>query len=146
MNAEETIYRRRFKFKNNKGKRINLDEEMKNHLYRAAILEMGKVEHQLKILKEENIYLETIFAEEKHVGKYAKHDTKVGIFAAKLNEIASQYTFKYLNKLIHSLLTISKTAAESARSDREEAVLDSVNLVSFKIGDMMRCKCSCSEQ
>lgn len=52
MNAEETIYRRRFKFKNNKGKRINLDEEMKNHLYRAAIIEMKKIEEQLKELKD----------------------------------------------------------------------------------------------
>ena len=48
MNAEETIYRRRFKFKNNKGKRINLDEEMKNHLYRAAIIEMKKIEEQFQ--------------------------------------------------------------------------------------------------
>jgi hypothetical protein len=80
------------------------------------------------------------------VGKYSKNDTNVGVFAAKLNEIASQYIFKYINKLIHVLLKIPKVAAQSAGSDREKAVLESVDLVTFKIGDMMRCKCACSEQ
>ena len=79
------------------------------------------------------------------MGKYAKHDTKIGIYSAKLNEIASQYIFKYLNKLIHALLTIPRVAAEAASSDREKTFIGSVNLVTFKIGDMMRCKCSCSE-
>jgi hypothetical protein len=80
------------------------------------------------------------------LGKYAKLDTKVGIFAAKLNEIGSQYVFKYLNKLIHALLTIPRKAAQFACSDRERTVIESVNLVTFKIGDMLRCKCDCSEQ
>jgi len=52
MNAEETIYRRRFKFKGAKGKLINLEPEMKQHLYKAAIEEMQKIEEQLKILKD----------------------------------------------------------------------------------------------
>lgn len=70
----------------------------------------------------------------------------MGIFAAKLNEIASQYIFKYINHLIHSLLSIPLKAAEEVDSDREKAVLRSLDLVTFKIGDMMRCKCACSEQ
>lgn len=65
----------------------------------------------MKYLKQENFYLQTIFAEEQYLGKYSKNDTKVGIFAAKLNEIASQYIFKYINCLIHSLLTIPLAAA-----------------------------------
>ena len=63
-----------------------------------------------------------------------------------MNEVASQYIFKYLNKLIHSLLTIPKVAAEQAENDWERAVLTSVDLVTFKIGDMLRCKCACSEE
>lgn len=55
--------------------------------------------------------MQTVFAEEINRGKYAKNDTKVGIFASKLNEVASQYIFKYINRLIHSLLTIPKRAA-----------------------------------
>lgn len=80
------------------------------------------------------------------MGKYSKHDTNVGVFAAKLNEIASQYLFKYINRLIHSLLTIPMMAAEYAASNREKTILRSVSLVTFKIGDMLRCKCACSEQ
>ena len=43
-------------------------------------------------------------------------------------------------------MTIPITASELAESDWEKAVLRSVDLVTFKIGDMMRSKCSCSEQ
>ena len=63
-----------------------------------------------------------------------------------MNEVASQYIFKYLNKLIHSLLNISKLAAEQAENDWERVVIESVDLITFKIGDMMRCKCACSEE
>lgn len=62
MNPEETIEKRVFKFKNNKGRLINLEPTMKNYLYTAAIKEMEKVEEYLKYLKEENSYLQTIFA------------------------------------------------------------------------------------
>lgn len=89
--------------------------------------------------------MQAVFADELYRGKYSRNDTKVGVFAAKLNEIASQYVFKYVNRLIHSLMNIPIIAAEEAESDREKALLLSVDLVTFKIGDMMRCKCACSE-
>jgi hypothetical protein len=41
LNAEDSIYHRRFKFVNNKGKRINLEPGMRQLLYQAAI---GQVE------------------------------------------------------------------------------------------------------
>jgi hypothetical protein len=55
--------------------------------------------------------MQTLFAEEVNIGKYCKNDTKVGTFASKANEISSQYIFKYINRLIHSLLTVPKRAA-----------------------------------
>lgn len=111
INAEETILKRRFKFKNNRGRLINLQPVMKTHLYQAAVKQKKVIEEYLKYLKEENFYLQTIFAEEHHRGKYSKNDINVNIFSVKLNEIASQYMFKYINKLIHSLLTIPLAAA-----------------------------------
>ena len=39
-NAEETIYKRLFKFKNDRGRLINLETTMKRHLYTAAIKEI----------------------------------------------------------------------------------------------------------
>ena len=44
VEAEEIIYRRRFKFKDNKGKLVNLEPEMKRSLYQAAIGQLEKIE------------------------------------------------------------------------------------------------------
>ena len=85
MNAEETIFKRRFKFKTDKGRLINLEPNLKAHLYSAAVKEQKRIKESLEYLKEENFYLQTVFAEEQNIGKYAKNDTKVGVFAAKLN-------------------------------------------------------------
>ena len=74
------------------------------------------------------------------------NDTKTCIFAAKTNEIASHYMLKYLNKLIHSLLTIPREAALSFTSLKDKTLVESVDLVTFSIGDMLRSKCSCTEQ
>lgn len=70
----------------------------------------------------------------------------MGIFSAKINEIASQYMFKYINKLIHSLLRIPRVAAAEVNNETERNLLSTVNLVTLKIGDLMRSKYSCSEQ
>ena len=63
-NAEETIYRRTFKFKNNRGRLINLEPTLKKYLYNAAVKEQKKIEEYLEYLKQENYYLQTIFSEE----------------------------------------------------------------------------------
>ena len=65
--------------------------------------------------------------------------------AAKLNETSSHYIFKYLNKLIHLLLSVPFKAANEVYAERDKIVLQSVNLVTFKIGDLLRAKCSCPE-
>jgi hypothetical protein len=76
--------------------------------------------------------------------KYSKNDSKVGLFAAKINKISGHYIFRYINKLIHSLLTLPKLASMEVTSDHNRLLIGSVNLVTFKIGDLMRSKCSCS--
>jgi hypothetical protein len=76
------------------------------------------------------------------VGKYCKNDTKVGVFACKINETSSQYMFKYINKLIHALLTVPRLAMGMVKSDRDKYNLSSINLVTLKVGDLMRCRCS----
>jgi hypothetical protein len=65
-------------------------------------------------LKDANLDLQTEFSKKIYEGKYIKEDTNVGVFATKLQEITGQYMFRYLNKLIHVLLTIPKKAGEKA--------------------------------
>ncbi len=62
----------------------------------------------MEFLNKENTYLQALLAEEQNIAKYCKQDTKVGIYAAKINEIASQYIFKYVNKLIGALLNVPR--------------------------------------
>ena len=100
-----------FKFKSLNGRLLNLEPTMKQLLYEESTKQIQKIESFLKNLKEQNYFLQTIFAEQKNFGRYSKHDTKIGIFAAKINEAASQYIFKYINQLIHRLLSIPRKAA-----------------------------------
>lgn len=81
-----------------------------------------------------------------NIGRYSKHDTKVGIFASKMNEIASQYMFKYVNRLIHALRLVPRMAATGITNEAERNLLSSVDLVTLKIGDLLRSKYCCSEQ
>lgn len=87
-----------------------------------------------------------VFSEEQNIGRYSKHDTKVGTFAAKMNEIASQYMFKYVNRLIHALKRVPRIAAAEITNEAEKSLLSSVDLVTLKIGDLLRSKYCCSEQ
>lgn len=119
-----------------------MEIDLRTKLYEAALEEFHNVQEYLDYLKKENIYMQTLFAEEINVGKYCKNDTKVGTFAAKINEISSQYMFKYINQLIHSLLSIPKKAAEKTKNDRDKFNLSCANLVTLKIGDLMRCRCA----
>ena len=51
FNAEETISRRMFKFKNERGRLISLEPTMKRHLYSAALKEIEGLEDYLALLK-----------------------------------------------------------------------------------------------
>ena len=53
-----------FKFKNDRGRLVSLEPAMKKHLYTAAVKEMEELEKYLDFIKKENVYLQTIFAED----------------------------------------------------------------------------------
>ena len=67
----------------------------------------------------------------------------------------THYTFRYLNRLIHSLLSISVSAGEKLYEyykyleDEEDLAeqrlkeLGEINLVTFKVGDLLRAKYTC---
>jgi hypothetical protein len=88
---------------------------------------------------------------------YIKRFTNVNIFAGRMEEILGQLTFKLLNRLIHSLLIISQVASEQlgdsykmgqknlVEGERKRKELSEINLVSFKIGDLIRARYICLE-
>lgn len=85
INAEEVIYTRLYKFKDNKGKLVNLNMDLREELYLASREALKHAKSYIKYLRNENIYLQTLFSGEKNQGKYSKLDTKIGTFAAKIN-------------------------------------------------------------
>ncbi len=62
------------------------------------------MDEYLQTLKNENKILQSVFAGEHVEGKYIRRFINVDVFAGKLEELVSNHTFHYLNRLIHSLL------------------------------------------
>jgi hypothetical protein len=56
------------------------------------------------------------------------------------------YIILYLNRLIHGLLTVSKEFYEKEVDKSWDGWQSPPNLVTFKIGDLIRCKCSSKEK
>ena len=79
-----------------------------------------------------------------------ENERKMGEFAVKMSEASSEYFIMILNKQIHLLL---KSVEELKRqSITENVMVESpffenldINLITFKIGDLMRCKCTSNE-
>lgn len=110
--AGDLIRARIHKFKtNSEGLRFCSVEE-KEFLYQEAVREKARVDDYLQALKEENKVLQSVFASEHVSGKFIRRFTNVDVFAGKLEEVVSHYTFRYLNRLVHSLLSLSIAAGE----------------------------------
>ena len=43
-------------------------------------------------------------------------------------------------------MTIPKEAAKNVNNETDKVLLEELDLVTLKIGDLMRCKCACTEQ
>ena len=71
----------------------------------------------------------------------------VGKFSSRLESAAITYLANYLNRLIHSLLIM--TSDEPGHTEKKEHQKQhkksDINLITFKTGDLMRCKCSSHE-
>lgn len=74
----------------------------------------------------------------------------VGKFSSKLEKAASSYQLSYINKLIQILLEIphqntSEIPQQSGKHEKKSKKMN-VNLVTFKVSDLIRCKFSMKEQ
>ena len=70
-----------------------------------------------------------------------KNQYIVGEFCSKLESAASTYLVNYLNKIMHVLLLIPENSFEEG-SNQTNVKSKDVNFITFKVSDIMRCKCS----
>jgi hypothetical protein len=77
-----------------------------------------------------------------HVEKYEKAS---GIFTVNIVNNLHSYILLYLNRLVHGLLKVSKRVYDKELIGRARWT-SPPNLISFKIGDLMRCKIGSQEK
>lgn len=77
-----------------------------------------------------------------HIEKYEK---ACGKFAYKTVNNLHRYITLYLNRIIHGLLKVSKELYDTKLSTKARWT-SPPDLITFKIGDLMRCKCSSKER
>lgn len=70
--------------------------------------------------------------------KFSESETSVGQFASYLFKNNGNYLIRYLNALIHGITKVADECYESLNLTPEFVP----ELITFKIGDLMRCKCS----
>lgn len=63
-----------------------------------------------------------------------------GKYASKIVKNTHSYTIAYLNRLIHGLMTVSKDFYDNSGLREEVSWPSPPNLLSFKVGDLMRWK------
>lgn len=69
-----------------------------------------------------------------------KHEYKIGFFCSKIQAAASSTLLSYLNKIIHILLLIPEELKKVHVHDEEYIENININLITFKISDLFRCK------
>jgi hypothetical protein len=74
-----------------------------------------------------------------------KYEYMVGYFSSKVQSAASSALVSYLNKIIHILLEIPSNVRKNNADDLAYQEEMDINLITFKIGDLFRCKCKSKE-
>jgi hypothetical protein len=69
-----------------------------------------------------------------------KNEYKVGYFCSKIQAAASSTLLSYLNKIIHILLLIPEELKKNNANDQSYIDDLDINLITFKISDLFRCK------
>ena len=75
---------------------------------------------------------------EKEFIQLSESECKAGLFSAIMFKNNKFYVIKYLNRLIHGLL-------EAARNYKSYSNDPKPQLVSFRVGDLLRCRCTSKE-
>ena len=76
-------------------------------------------------------------------GEFIDENEKIsGKFCSKVVKNLHSYIIAYLNRLVHGLLKVSKEFYEDNELYNYSFWPSPPNLLSFKLGDLMQCKCS----
>ncbi len=101
-------------------------------------IQENNFDQQTKLLSQELFEKDGFF----HIDRIEK---VCGKFAFKTVSNLHTYIVLYLNRIIHGLLTVSKKLYETKLSTTKKWT-SPPDLITFKIGDLMRCKCSSKER
>lgn len=86
------------------------------------------------------------YLEEDEVNFVSKYEKACGKFTTHMVKNLHTYIVLYLNRLIHGLLTVSKEFYEKEVDKNWDDWQSPPNLVTFKIGDLLRCKLASKEK
>jgi len=83
----------------------------------------------------------------------SEEQISVGMYSVNIKRVISSYICSELNKLIHFLLKIPKDIPEDTLGNESDVFqsqarkdLDAVNLITFKLFDLLRCKIHSNEE
>ena len=140
-------------FKDHEGVPMHLMGQIKKWLSKAVNDHKGKFNEKVKNIKKECYNLEVMLTLEKFTtnpsqSHLSEEQMSVGKYIMYLKSAIASYICSELNELIDFLLEIPSKVDETAigitdpyLQEQTRKELDTLNLVNFKIFDLLRCKC-----
>jgi hypothetical protein len=156
-NSENAIKNANQEFKDHDGMPIHLYAQVKNALHKAIKEHKGVFNQRVNNIKQECFNLEVLLTLEKYTTDptqihLSEEQISVGKYCTYVKSAIASYICSELNELIDFLLEIPQAIDETAINisdpyfqEQAKKDLDSVNLINFKIFDLLRCKCHSNE-
>ena len=125
---------------------------LKNGIHKKILESKEALFDRLDNIKKECEKMEHLLTAEEYTSDstqvhLSKEQISVGMYSVNIKQVISSYICGELNKLIHFLLKIPREVPEDSLGNSEEVFqiqarkeLDSVNLITFKLFDLLRCK------
>jgi hypothetical protein len=113
-------------------------DEKKNILIFKAELERNSYTQEAEFLLKH--------LEDDKITSIPKYEKATGKFATQMVKNLHSYITLYLNRLIHGLLKIAKDFFDKQVDKSWDDWQYPANLITFKIGDLLRCKMSSKEK
>ena len=109
--------------------------------------EKKKVEERKQKLLQNSYDQQKLLSMEKLEEEFSylpENESKVGFFSSIMLKNEKYYIINYLNALIHGLLSATQKFIGKTKIEEQEKQ-NIPQLVSFRVGDLLRCKCTSKE-